>query len=126
MPSWSQELRSRPPSSAAAPPVPAAAAPQAVVPPPPPRPDDVPAAASDESWRDRLWDWCSDDAAWSRRCSVAGVTALVVAVLLAAVRPPFVLDEGGARSWRRIAVVSTLWAVLVLALPVGIRYWRGE
>lgn len=117
MPSWSKELAppSAPPSAPPQPsPVRSPLEPAAV------SPDTTPAVA----WHERIQVWCADDSDWTTRASVAGAVLLIVATILAVVRPPFVLDCDGHRSWKRILTISTVWALLVLALPTALAYWR--
>lgn len=128
MPSWSNEL-SRPQRAAATtsappPPLPSVAKATTTSAPPP-----APAALSPAppvAWHERVQAWCADDSDWNTRAGVAGVVFLLAATILAVVRPPFVLDCDGHRSWKRILTISTVWALLVLALPSALAYWGGK
>lgn len=127
MPSWSNEL-SRPQRAAAtisAPPPPLSSVAKATTTSaPPPQLETVSPAPI--TWHERVQTWCADDSDWNTRAGVAGVVFLLAATILAVVRPPFVLDCDGHRSWKRILTISTVWALLVLALPSALAYWGGK
>lgn len=118
MPSWSKELSQ---SQSQPPPRPLSAAPPTAPPSSASPPGEAPAATV--TWHERLQVWCADDSDWNTRAGVAGVVFLVAATILAVVRPPFVLDCDGHRSWKRILTISAVWALLVLALPSALAYW---